>query len=76
MINTWHFVNATATAWDVMSTGGSRLDAIEKGCGKCEVMQCGTSVGYGGNPDATGEVTLDAMIFDGERAMPGPLLLM
>lgn len=31
----------------------------------CEEEQCDGSVGWGGHPDSTGEVTLDALIMDG-----------
>lgn len=42
------------------------LDAVEKGCARCEVDQCDGSVGYGGSPDQNGETTLDAMIINGD----------
>ena len=45
--------------------GGSALDAVEEGCITCERSQCGSTVGYGGSPDESGETTLDAMIMDG-----------
>ena len=32
---------------------------------ECEVLQCDTTVGYGGSPDENGETTLDAYIMDG-----------
>ena len=35
-------------AVDALQKGGSYLDAVELGCSKCEVLQCATSVGYGG----------------------------
>ena len=35
-------------AVDALQKGGSYLDAVELGCSKCEVLQCDTSVGYGG----------------------------
>lgn len=35
-------------AVDALQKGGSYLDAVELGCTKCEVLQCGDSVGYGG----------------------------
>lgn len=41
------------------------LDAVEKGCARCEMEQCDGSVGYGGSPDESGETTLDAMIMNG-----------
>ncbi len=31
-----------------LNAGGSYLDAIERGCSKCEEDQCDHSVGYGG----------------------------
>lgn len=52
-------------AWNTLQAGGSELDAVEKGCGQCEIEQCDGSVGYGGSPDEHGETTLDAMIMDG-----------
>nr|XP_013797610.1 PREDICTED: N(4)-(beta-N-acetylglucosaminyl)-L-asparaginase isoform X2 [Apteryx mantelli mantelli] len=51
--------------------GGSELDAVEKGCGQCEIDQCDGSVGYGGSPDESGETTLDAMIMDGNTMEVG-----
>ncbi|XP_065833199.1 N(4)-(Beta-N-acetylglucosaminyl)-L-asparaginase-like [Oscarella lobularis] len=65
VINTWPFTNATAKAWSVLESGGSRLDAVEEGCSVCEVERCDGSVGYGGSPNEDGETTLDAMIMDG-----------
>ncbi|KAL7639920.1 UNVERIFIED_CONTAM: hypothetical protein RMT77_009333 [Armadillidium vulgare] len=66
VINTWTFIEAGRKAWEVLSHGGSALDAIEQGCSKCEELQCDGTVGYGGSPDENGETTLDAMIMDGE----------
>ncbi|XP_068182211.1 N(4)-(beta-N-acetylglucosaminyl)-L-asparaginase isoform X2 [Antennarius striatus] len=71
VINTWPFKNAAAVAWDTLQSGGSVLDAVEKGCALCEVEQCGGSVGYGGSPDETGETTLDAMIMNGDTMEVG-----
>ncbi|GAB5034070.1 n-(beta-n-acetylglucosaminyl)-l-asparaginase [Nannochloropsis oceanica] len=69
VLNTWSgdFTGATHTAFDVLSQpgpAGDRLNALEKGLNYCELHQCGGSVGFGGHPDASGEVTLDAMIMD------------
>lgn len=69
VLNTWSgdFTGATRTAFDVLSqpgAAGDRLDALEQGLNYCELHQCGGSVGFGGHPDASGEVTLDAMIMD------------
>lgn len=52
-------------AWSALQSGGSVLDAVEKGCARCEVEQCDGSVGFGGSPDESGETTLDAMIMNG-----------
>ncbi|KAI6069856.1 hypothetical protein LUU34_01078500 [Aix galericulata] len=71
VINTWAFRKATETAWRVLQLGGSELDAVEKGCGQCEIDQCDGSVGYGGSPDESGETTLDAMIMDGNTMEVG-----
>uniref|UniRef100_A0A8C5X2K1 Aspartylglucosaminidase n=1 Tax=Malurus cyaneus samueli TaxID=2593467 RepID=A0A8C5X2K1_9PASS len=51
VINTWAFRTAAETAWRVLESGGSELDAVERGCGQCEIDQCDGSVGYGGSPD-------------------------
>ncbi|XP_032079951.1 N(4)-(beta-N-acetylglucosaminyl)-L-asparaginase [Thamnophis elegans] len=71
VINTWAFKNANEIAWNTLQTGGSELDAVEKGCGQCEIEQCDGSVGFGGNPDEHGETTLDAMIMDGNTMQVG-----
>ncbi|CAN0193771.1 unnamed protein product, partial [Phaeothamnion confervicola] len=81
VINTWSgpFVTATEAAWargrshDAYSaallgnsgTATTLLDAVEAGCSACEAARCDGTVGYGGRPDSSGEVTLDAMIMDG-----------
>ncbi|XP_028316210.1 N(4)-(beta-N-acetylglucosaminyl)-L-asparaginase isoform X1 [Gouania willdenowi] len=71
VINTWPFKNATFTAWSVLQSGGSVLNAVEKGCACCETEQCDGTVGYGGSPDETGETTLDAMIMNGDTMEVG-----
>uniref|UniRef100_A0A8D0GZ73 N(4)-(Beta-N-acetylglucosaminyl)-L-asparaginase n=1 Tax=Sphenodon punctatus TaxID=8508 RepID=A0A8D0GZ73_SPHPU len=71
VINTWAFRRAAETAWNTLQAGGSELDAVEKGCGQCEIEQCDGSVGYGGSPDEHGETTLDAMIMDGNTMQVG-----
>lgn len=35
-------------AVNVLTNGGSYLDAVEKGCSTCEIEQCDGSVGFGG----------------------------
>lgn len=54
-----------AAAWSALRSGGSVLDAVEKGCTRCEIEQCDGTVGYGGSPDEAGETTLDALIMNG-----------
>jgi len=71
VINTWPFSNATAKAWSVITSNGSSLDAVEKGCSLCEEERCDGTVGYGGSPDENGETTLDAMIMDGKTHSVG-----
>ncbi|CAI5784059.1 (4)-(beta-N-acetylglucosaminyl)-L-asparaginase [Podarcis lilfordi] len=71
VLNTWPFRKAAEAAWSTLLAGGSELDAVEKGCGQCEVEQCDGSVGYGGHPDEHGETTLDAMIMDGNTMEVG-----
>ncbi|XP_028272361.1 N(4)-(beta-N-acetylglucosaminyl)-L-asparaginase [Parambassis ranga] len=71
VINTWPFKNAASSAWSVLQSSGSVLDAVEKGCARCETEQCDGSVGYGGSPDESGETTLDAMIMNGDTMEVG-----
>ncbi|XP_039397568.1 N(4)-(beta-N-acetylglucosaminyl)-L-asparaginase [Mauremys reevesii] len=71
VVNTWAFRKATETAWYTLQSGGSELDAVERGCGRCEIDQCDGSVGFGGSPDEHGETTLDAMIMDGDTMEVG-----
>ena len=65
VISTWnHGLPANEAAWKILSTDGYALDAVEAGVrvpeGDPEVI----TVGYGGIPDASGKVTLDACIMD------------
>jgi len=57
-------------AWDILNAGGSALDAVEAGVMSAEDDPQVESVGGGGLPDASGQVTLDACVIDGPtRAM-------
>ena len=56
--------NATKKAWEILSTNGNSLDAVEQGCRIEEANEDGQSVGIGGLPDREGNVTLDACIMD------------
>lgn len=71
LISTWDFEEANLKGWQVLSSGGSALNAVEEGCTRCEELQCDGTVGYGGSPDEDGETTLDAMIMDGNTLNVG-----
>lgn len=64
VIATWNTPNAVNAATEVLSKGGSALDAVEQGCRVEEANEKGQSVGKGGLPDRDGNVTLDACIMD------------
>lgn len=65
IISTWdHGIPANAKAWEVMSQGGSVLDAVELGVMVVESDFTNRSVGLGGTPDRDGHTTLDACIQD------------
>ncbi|XP_033742083.1 N(4)-(Beta-N-acetylglucosaminyl)-L-asparaginase-like isoform X2 [Pecten maximus] len=72
VVNTWPFTNATVGAWTrLYNEKGSSVDAVVAGCRVCQTQQCDGTVGYGGDPDEEGEVTLDAMIMDGKTMEVG-----
>ena len=62
VIATWDVKKATKKAWEIISSNGNSLDAIEQGCMIEEANKDGQSVGIGGLPDREGNVTLDACI--------------
>lgn len=65
VLSTWRFgIEANAEAWKTLSTGGTALDAVERGVRIIEDNPEERSVGYGGRPDRDGRVTLDACIMD------------
>jgi L-asparaginase/N4-(beta-N-acetylglucosaminyl)-L-asparaginase len=71
-LSTWaHGKPANERAAEVFKSGGSLLDAIEKGINVPESDPSVTSVGYGGIPNAEGVVELDAAIMDGARHRAG-----
>ncbi|HRH59411.1 MAG TPA: N(4)-(beta-N-acetylglucosaminyl)-L-asparaginase [Chitinophagaceae bacterium] len=64
VISTWDAgINANKKAWQILSSGGRALDAVEQGVmvTEDEISCC---VGLGANPDREGIVTLDASIMD------------
>jgi isoaspartyl peptidase/L-asparaginase-like protein (Ntn-hydrolase superfamily) len=65
VISTWnHGLPANEAAWEILSKGGNSLDAVEAGVRVPEADPEVITVGYGGIPDASGKVTLDACIMD------------
>lgn len=65
IISTWPFgMAANEAGWRLLSNGGSALDAVIAGATQCEDDPNEHSVGLGGLPDASGEVTLDASVMD------------
>ncbi len=67
VVSTWDFgVQANQPAWNVLSSGGDALDAVEQGARWAEAELCNPTVGRCGNPDRDGILTLDASIMDGD----------
>jgi len=65
VISTWnHGLLANEAAWEILVKGGYSLDAVEAGVRIPEADPAVITVGYGGIPDASGKVTLDACIMD------------
>jgi N4-(beta-N-acetylglucosaminyl)-L-asparaginase len=65
VISTWkHGIPANEVAWEILASGGYALDAVEAGVRVAEADPDVMTVGYGGFPDASGKVTLDASIMD------------
>ncbi len=64
-LSTWkHGFHPNQVTFAAIASGKSALDAVELGARDCESDLTSMSVGRGGLPDATGEVTLDASIMD------------
>ena len=71
VVSTWsHGLPANEAAWAVLDDGGSALDAVETGVAVPEADPEVRTVGYGGYPDRSGQVTLDACVMD-ERGRCG-----
>ncbi|VAW22976.1 N4-(beta-N-acetylglucosaminyl)-L-asparaginase, putative [hydrothermal vent metagenome] len=68
VISTWnHGMQANKASWDILSNGGTALDAVEAGVRVTESDPNNSSVGLGGLPDRDGFVTLDACIMNHEN---------
>ena len=65
VVSTWqHGQAANAAAWQVLTAGGTALDAAETGVRVTEADPAVRTVGLGGRPDRDGTVTLDAALMD------------
>lgn len=64
VLSTWKFGTiASAAGWRVLTElGGSAVDAVQAACEAVEADPEVMTVGYGGLPDASGQVSLDAAI--------------
>jgi N4-(beta-N-acetylglucosaminyl)-L-asparaginase len=64
VVSTWDAgLDANKAAWQILSSGGRALDAVEEGVKVTEASRS-CCVGLGANPDRDGFVTLDASIMD------------
>ncbi|MGD2123316.1 MAG: N(4)-(beta-N-acetylglucosaminyl)-L-asparaginase [Gemmatimonadota bacterium] len=57
--------------WEILSSGGAPMDAVERCANVIEVDPDDSSVGYGGLPNALGVVQLDASCMDGRTYAAG-----
>ena len=57
--------------WEILASGGSALDAVERATNIIEEDPEDSSVGYGGLPNEMGVVQLDASIMDGKTYSAG-----
>jgi len=65
VVSTWDFkLPVNETAYRILSSGGSLLDAVEQSIMLVEADPTITSVGRGGYPDRDGRLTLDACMMD------------
>jgi len=72
VLATWdHGLPATEAAVEVLASGGTCVDAVERGVMVSERDPAVRSVGRGGLPNADGVVELDAALMRGEDVMVG-----
>lgn len=62
---------AAEKGWEILTGGGSVVDAVEKAANIIELDAEGTGVGYGGLPNEEGVVQLDASIMNGRTYSAG-----
>ena len=66
VVSTWRFgLASNQPAWKILKSGGSALDAVVRGVEVAERDPAIKSVGFGGYPNAEGEVEVDAAVMDG-----------
>jgi N4-(beta-N-acetylglucosaminyl)-L-asparaginase len=75
IIATWKNTKAVEAAWALLKEGRKAIDAVEAGARVPEGDPMDTSVGYGGNPDRDGHVTLDACIMN-EKGEAGSVVFL
>ena len=76
VISTWNMgLGANEGAWNVLSSGGDALTAVEQGVWIPEADPKEMTVGLGGFPDREGRVTLDACVMRGDGACGAVLAL-
>jgi N4-(beta-N-acetylglucosaminyl)-L-asparaginase len=63
--------NAMEAGWEILKSGGTAVDAVERAANVIEVDPEDTSVGYGGLPNERGVVQLDASFMDGSTYSAG-----
>lgn len=72
MLTTWPFgAGACETGYRLLLSGARALDAVERAANVTEEDPTAMSVGFGGLPNAEGEVELDAAIMDGPTHSAG-----
>ena len=66
VVSTWRFgLASNQPAWKILKSGGSALDAVVRGVEVAESDPAVKSVGFGGYPNAEGEVEVDGAVMDG-----------